>query len=120
MLARVLARPGISVIRSGFERALRAISAATRYGRSLAVPRVGTRQPLPPSLPQLSVGPQAEWRSKAFLASIGVPVPAGRLVTTLEDAISVAEEIAKRVQAAQERKKAAEKSAVVLIGADAK
>jgi acyl-CoA synthetase (NDP forming) len=38
-------------------------------------------------------GVQTEWRAKAFLAKIGLRVPHGRLVETVEDALSTADEI---------------------------
>jgi acyl-CoA synthetase (NDP forming) len=73
------------------ERALRLLASATRYGNDLAIDAddhpLATHNDASP----MSSGIQPEWRSKQVLASAGIPVPAGSLAQSLNDAIVVAE-----------------------------
>jgi acyl-CoA synthetase (NDP forming) len=75
------------------ERSLRAIASATHYGRSLATPRTVSSHFEIGDLPPLGVGPQPEWIGKKFLGALGVPVPDGTLVTSLDDAVTAANSI---------------------------
>ena len=75
------------------DRALRAMARVTTYGRSMQASRV--RQPAidlaPIGLEETGVIP--EYRSKQLLAKIGIRVPDGRLVKSVDDACSCAREV---------------------------
>jgi acyl-CoA synthetase (NDP forming) len=75
------------------ERALRAMSHATTYGRRLAARRrVQAAPPLPvPRLDRIGVVP--EYEGKAIVASLGIPVPRGGLARSMADAQRTAAEI---------------------------
>lgn len=80
---------GVAYFRSP-ERALRAIArlAATVGRAPLTEPVAGDR-----SNPPLPAGVIPEYRAKAFLAPLGIPFPAGRLVHTLQEALQAADSL---------------------------
>jgi len=75
------------------DRMLRAITIYTRYGRSLA----RTRAPANPApfagMPKFGKGTQPEWLGKKILSAAGLPVPAGELARTADEAATVAKRI---------------------------
>lgn len=76
------------VVSGSPERMMRAMAAVTRYGQALAR---GTAAAGPGTTAgTLDSGPQPEWRGKEILAAAGVPVPAGGLATTADDAAEIA------------------------------
>jgi acyl-CoA synthetase (NDP forming) len=81
---------GVPVFRSP-ERALQALAHATRYGRALAAPP-GTVAPLnAPALP--CHGTLPEYEGKAYLATLGISIPKGKLARDLAAAKAIAAEI---------------------------
>ena len=72
------------------DRMLRAITLYTRYGRSLARTRVPANLAPFSGLPKLAKGSQPEWLGKKILAAAGIPVPAGDLARTPDEAAIVA------------------------------
>ena len=74
------------------ERALRALGRLTNFAAKQARKAAGAPLLLPRS-PQLMSGTMAEYKGKELLASIGIPVPAGGLATTLQQAGEIAERI---------------------------
>ncbi|MDR2858381.1 MAG: acetate--CoA ligase family protein, partial [Novosphingobium sp.] len=88
---------GLPFIRSG-ERALRAIARITEYGireASLQTPSSAATTLSAPVAAQkrLPPGAWAEWEAKAFLRDAGIPVPAGSLARTPDEAVRLASEI---------------------------
>lgn len=88
------ARAGTVVMRSP-ERALRALAAFTRYGRTRAhwesaAPATALTVPLQPAL---EAGTLPEWRGKQLLQAAGLQTPPGDLATTVQEAITVAQRI---------------------------
>ena len=81
---------GIPVLRSP-ERALRALAHATAYGRALAADRTPASLPDAPALPQRGVLP--EHIGKAYLAALGIPIPAASLARDLDAARAIAARI---------------------------
>jgi len=87
-------RSGAIVLRSP-ERALRALSRITRFGRARAA------QAAPDTAPALRLdgplglgsGTQAEWVGKQLLGRLGLRVPAGALATTPDEAVRIAADI---------------------------
>lgn len=88
---RAYAAEHAMVISNAPERAVRAIAAVTRYGRTLArgVAQPGRHEPIP----RQPRGSLPEWRGKQVLASIGLPVPEGGLAVTVEQAAETAKAI---------------------------
>jgi len=84
---------GVPFFRSP-DRALRAIARVCAYGRALARPRRNAvaRAAAPASLTGRR-GTLAEYRGKAILADLGIPVPQGHLAGNLEEALKIAEAI---------------------------
>ena len=72
------------------ERALRAMARLTAYGRRVA--KLDVASPAAPysGLPKLGTGVQPEWLGKKVLATIGIQVPDGALVQSLEEALAAA------------------------------
>ncbi len=90
--AAALRDKGLAFFRSP-DRALRAMARATWYGRVLAAAR--HRAP-PVSLPDYAppaAGLLPEYRGKALLAALGIPVPAGELAHDADTAGAVARRI---------------------------
>jgi acyl-CoA synthetase (NDP forming) len=81
---------GVPVFRSP-ERALQALAHATRYGRALTA--AGAKAPpiKTPSLPARGMLP--EYKGKAYLASLGISIPKGKLARDLAAAKASAAEI---------------------------
>ena len=75
------------------ERALRTVASVTHYGRSLARSTSNTQAPAAPELPALRPGAQPEWLGKQVLDAIGVPVPAGGLTRSEDEAAEIAGKI---------------------------
>jgi acyl-CoA synthetase (NDP forming) len=75
------------------ERAMRAMARITAYGQALE--RSGRAVKAEPfaNLPKLGEGPQPEWLGKQLLAAIGVKIPQGELVRTVEEAETLAARI---------------------------
>ncbi len=72
------------------ERALQAVARVTEQGRAIARADA-VREILPiAGLPALGVGVQPEWLSKQFVAAAGLPIPAGALARTPEEAVEIA------------------------------
>ena len=103
------------------ERALRALARATEAG---ARRTIGRRSPDPVGghTPSLTTGVQPEWIGKQLLRQIGVPVPAGSLARTQDEAVEIAERIGYPVVAKVQSAAVSHKSdigGVVLSIADA-
>lgn len=75
------------------DRALRAIAHVCAYGRALARPRRKSFAPVAAPGSLTGRGTLAEYRSKAILADLGIPVPKGGLARDLDEALKIAEEI---------------------------
>lgn len=76
------------IVSNSPERMMRAMAAVTRYGRALAR---GTAPAEPgPVAGALPPGSQPEWSGKQILAEAGVPVPAGGLAKTADEAVAIA------------------------------
>ncbi|HUK61152.1 MAG TPA: acetate--CoA ligase family protein [Stellaceae bacterium] len=73
------------------DRALRAMARVQDYGRLLARQRRPAATLTLPTLPPS--GAVAEHRAKGFLAALGIAVPAGALVRTLDEALGAAQRI---------------------------
>src|SRR5262249_28780150 len=84
------AQKGVPVLRSP-ERAMRALAHATAYGRRLARQRGAARAIEAPPLPQH--GALAEHTAKAYLAALGIAMPAGGLAHDVGEARSIAARI---------------------------
>ncbi|WP_416140801.1 acetate--CoA ligase family protein [Halomonas sp. HK25] len=81
---------GVPFFRS-VDRAVRAFARVEQYGRSLRRQRAQTptRQ-----LPSLSgSGLHAEYRCKQWLSAMGFTFPAGRLATSVDEAVSIADQV---------------------------
>ena len=81
---------GFPLFRSG-ERALRAMAHYTRYGEHLR--SAGRRTPVskPGVRPRIErAGIVPEYRSKAVLEAAGIPIPAGALARTADEALAIA------------------------------
>jgi len=81
---------GTPVFRSP-ERALRALAHATAYGQALAAPRGDVMDVTAPPLPRRGAVP--EYEGKAYLAALGIPVPAGALARDVDEATRTAARI---------------------------
>lgn len=81
---------GVPVFRS-VERAMRALALATAYGQAAEVATDAAPSGSAPPLPRPGVLP--EYAGKAYLAALGIPVPAGMLAGDLAAAKSIAAEI---------------------------
>jgi acyl-CoA synthetase (NDP forming) len=81
------------VVMRSSERAMRALSRFTNYGRNLnrAVARRAAAASI--SLPGMAAGTQPEWLGKELLRTIGVAVPSGRLARTVDEGVLIAREI---------------------------
>ena len=106
---------GVPFFRSP-ERAMRAFARLEKWGRAMAE----SRSPAPEA-PRLTVdhkGPLAEWRGKKLFASLGVPVPRGRLAKTSAEARAAAHDIGYPVALKAQADALAHKSDVggVIIG----
>ena len=75
------------------ERALRALAKLTAHGRRRARSRPAERPDPYAGLPDVGAGSQSEWVGKSLLGAIGVPVPQGALVRSLEQASAAAARI---------------------------
>lgn len=83
---------GLAFLRSP-DRALRAMARATRYGRAVSA---AERQARPPALPAYAppaAGALAEHQGKAFLSTLGIPVPQGALARDQDEARDIARRI---------------------------
>lgn len=75
------------------ERTLRAMATVTRYGRQLTRSQ-GRAAPVGSGAAvALAAGRLSEWQGKRYLAELGVPVPAGALATTVDEAVALAADI---------------------------
>lgn len=85
---------GVPFFRSA-DRALRALRRVAGFGQGLAVAaRAGTAQaPAAVPLPAAPTALLAEWQGKRWLAAIGLPVPAGALARTADEAAAHAQRI---------------------------
>jgi acetate---CoA ligase (ADP-forming) len=72
------------------ERALRALSRYTQYGRLATRPREPSTLLSLKDLPALASGPQAEWAGKKLLAAAGIATPQGALARTEQEALAIA------------------------------
>jgi len=96
-VALEIARENKVVIMRSPERAMRALAALNAYRRFEA--RIATEAGLavsPGQTPKAkagrSTGALTEWVGKEVLASVGVPIPRGRLATTAEEAVEISRE----------------------------
>ena len=85
------ARENMIVFSRSSDRSLRAL--AHILARADTARPVGGGEHASPDLPRLEPGTQPEWIGKKLLAAAGIPVPAGRLVRDVEQAVAVAAEI---------------------------
>ncbi|GAB1616969.1 acetate--CoA ligase family protein [Pseudomonas sp. NGC7] len=77
------------------ERALRALAKITRFGRNLTAAHAqsaGHQKSVSASI-TLGSGTQAEWVGKQALRALGIPVPAGTLATSYEQAVDIAGQV---------------------------
>jgi acetate---CoA ligase (ADP-forming) len=81
---------GIPVFRSP-ERAMRALALATAYGQAVDAAVDTAPSASAPPLPHHGTLP--EYVGKAYLAALGIPVPAGKLASNLAEAKHIAAEI---------------------------
>jgi acyl-CoA synthetase (NDP forming) len=86
---------GVPLFRSA-DRALRALRRVAQYGEALArAKRARTASPaalpLPGAVPPNGIF--AEYQGKAWLQAAGLPVPAGALATTVDEAVRIAQRI---------------------------
>ncbi|MCC8395844.1 acetate--CoA ligase family protein [Paraburkholderia sp. MMS20-SJTR3] len=93
--SEAIAASGVPLFRSP-DRALRACARVAAYGEALArAERARTDQPaalpLPGAVP--ANGIFAEYQGKGWLARAGLPVPAGDLARSLDDALTIAQQI---------------------------
>jgi acyl-CoA synthetase (NDP forming) len=104
------------------ERALRAVARITRYAAQQERDKMGPPAiSVPLNLP-LTKGVMAEYQSKEVLKAVGIPVPAGALARTLEEAQAIAGQIGYPVVLKAQAAKLAHKSdvgGVILNLADA-
>jgi acyl-CoA synthetase (NDP forming) len=87
-----LARDNDLVLSRSSDRTLRAMGAVITWANRPASPPIAEDLPLA-GLPPLRSGPQPEWAGKRVLAAVGIATPAGRLATTVEQAVAIATEI---------------------------
>lgn len=73
------------------ERAIRAVAHVTSLGACQA--HCGTEEPAHPLTVDVEDGVLPEYKSKQILAHVGVPIPAGRLAHSVEEAIQISREI---------------------------
>jgi acyl-CoA synthetase (NDP forming) len=85
--AQFIRQSGVPFLRSP-DRALRAMARVAAFGRALSAPRGSAPPVTAPPRPAPGIVP--EYRAKAFLAGLGVAVPASGLARTYEEARSVA------------------------------
>ena len=85
------ARENMIVFSRSSDRSLRAL--AHVLARADTARPAGGGEHASPDLPRLEPGTQPEWIGKKLLAAAGIPVPAGRLVRDVEQAVAVAAEI---------------------------
>ncbi len=93
--AEAIKASGVPLFRS-VDRALRALQRVAQYGEALQRAKRSNQLrtqtvSLPKSLPANGIYP--EYRGKAWLAEVGVSVPAGALAQTEDEAIAIAEKI---------------------------
>jgi acyl-CoA synthetase (NDP forming) len=91
--AAQIAKDSKMVVMRSSERAMRALGRLANYGRHIS--RGPAERPAAAviSLPEMAAGTQPEWLGKQVLRTIGVPVPAGGLAQTEDQAVSIAREI---------------------------
>jgi acyl-CoA synthetase (NDP forming) len=76
------------------DRSLRAVGHYTAYGRLLERLKTPAAKPAAfANLPKLGKGAQPEWQGKKLLAAAGIPVPAGELAKSVDEAATVAKRI---------------------------
>jgi acetate---CoA ligase (ADP-forming) len=75
------------------DRMLRAIALYIRYGRNLARQRPTLASPPIGGFPKLGRGAQPEWLGKKLIAAAGIRIPAGALARTVDEAVTLAEQI---------------------------
>ena len=90
-LPQMFRKQGICFFRSP-ERALRALAHTTVYARAVAAAQPAEPLPLP-EIELSETGAIAEYRGKAILAALGIPVPPGGLAKNLADADALAEQL---------------------------
>jgi acetate---CoA ligase (ADP-forming) len=81
---------GVPFFRS-VDRAVRAFARVEQYGRSLRRRRAETPRRRLPSLS--GSGLHAEYRCKQWLADMGIAFPAGRLATSADEAVAIANQV---------------------------
>jgi acyl-CoA synthetase (NDP forming) len=86
------ARSNKLVLSRSSDRSLRAMRHVIARGNRPRMPEDATLQPFA-SLPQMSSGPQPEWKGKQVLAAIGIDVPRGGLAETVDKAVETASRI---------------------------
>lgn len=71
----------------------RAVRAIARLAAAASVTPIEPIAPVAHTSPHLSPGVIAEYRAKEYLRPLGIPVPAGRFVRTLEEALQAADNL---------------------------
>jgi acyl-CoA synthetase (NDP forming) len=109
-----LAQHSRAIVMRSPERALRALSTFTRYGRiQAAIASAAAEVSLPlADLPKLGKGTQAEWQGKQLLRTLGIKTPEGALATSPAEAVQIAASIGYPVVMKAQAAKLAHKSEV--------
>lgn len=89
------ARAAGAIVMRSPERALRALARVARFARGEAARTQAASHTATPfaGLPVLGHGTQAEWVGKQLLQALGVPVPAGALARSADEAVQIATRI---------------------------
>jgi acyl-CoA synthetase (NDP forming) len=109
-----LAQRSRAIVMRSPERALRALSTFTRYGRIQAAAASAAAEVSLPlaDLPKLGKGTQAEWQGKQLLRTLGIKTPEGALATSPAEAAQIAASIGYPVVMKAQAAKLAHKSEV--------
>lgn len=89
------ARKHRAIVMRSPERAMRALANITRFGRQQALQRQQHAADSRDAIVNLNLskGTQPEWAGKKILEQLSIQIPAGALVTTVDEAVSVANDI---------------------------
>jgi acyl-CoA synthetase (NDP forming) len=82
----------IVVMRSN-ERAIRTLATYHHHARNVRRSSSGAQDRKFEALPVIGSGAQAEWAGKKVLAAMGIPIPAGALATSADEAVAIAERV---------------------------
>lgn len=89
------ARKHRAIVMRSPERAMRALANITHFGRQQALQKQHQAVDGHDVITNLTLGKgtQPEWAGKKILEQLSIPIPAGTLVTTLDEAVSIADDI---------------------------